>query len=447
MRSPTAAGVPRPLPRTARGTQRRLACALVMAGALGGGGCGGERAGAGPYADLVARYVPRIEKEAGLRFKRPPAVAERSRDEVAVFVRQQLASPRAQRQLAGQEAAYRLLGLIPDTMRLDALLQRLLEEQVVGYYDPRTDTLYVVGGAPKALLEQTVAHELVHALQDQYVKVDSIQEQVEDADRQLAAQAVLEGQAVSLQLRTNPNAGPMMKMPGGWDRIRDMIRDGQGGMPVFAAAPMAIREGLLFPYLGGADFVRRYILQRPESTLYGDLPVSTAQLLHDDAYFTDVANRLRPTVVTLPTPVGGTLLWSNSFGEFETRLFLTQQITDEEVVRRAAGGVTGDRMAVVRTAAGDALVWATSWRSAVDAGDFLDAAAEAARKRHGLGKLTFPAGATERRIAVPARGTRGARTVVITVSQRAGGVAVVTYVDLPASLSRSPIDLGKLSVQ
>jgi hypothetical protein len=275
----------------------RLASALVVAGALGSGGCGGERPGAGPYADLVARYVPRIEKETGLRFKRPPAVAERSRDEVAVFVRQQLASERAQRQLAGQEAAYRLLGLIPDTMRLDALLQRLLEEQVVGYYDPRTDTLYVVGGAPKALLEQTVAHELVHALQDQYVKVDSIQEQVEDADRQLAAQAVLEGQAVSLQLRTNPNAGPMMKMPGGWDRIRDMIRDGQGGMPVFAAAPMAIREGLLFPYLGGADFVRRYILQRPESTLYGDLPVSTAQLLHDDAYFTDAASRLRPTAV------------------------------------------------------------------------------------------------------------------------------------------------------
>ena len=101
--------------------------------------------------------------------------------------------------------------------------------------------------------------------------------------------------------------------------------------------------------------MRRYILQRPESTLYGDLPVSTAQLLHDDAYFTEAANRLRPTVVTLPAPTTGSLLWSNSFGEFETRLFLTQQITDEEVVRRAAGGVTGDRMAVVRTPAG------TSW--------------------------------------------------------------------------------------
>ena len=140
----------------------RLTSALVLAGAAAAGACGGERPGAGPYADLVARYVPRIEKETGLRFKTPPAVAERNRDEVAVFVRQQLASPRAQQQLVGQEAAYRLLGLIPDTMRLDALLQRLLEEQVVGYYDPRTDTLYVVGGAPKALLEQTVAHELGH---------------------------------------------------------------------------------------------------------------------------------------------------------------------------------------------------------------------------------------------------------------------------------------------
>jgi hypothetical protein len=238
----------------------------------------------------------------------------------------------------------------------------------------------------------------------------------------------------------------MMKMPGGWDRIRDMIRDGQGGMPVFASAPMAIREGLLFPYLGGADFVRRYILQRPESTLYDDLPVSTAQLLHDDAYFTDAANRLQPVPVTLPAPSRGTLLWSNSYGEFETRLFLTQQITDEEVVRRAAGGMTGDRMAVVRTGAGDALVWASSWRTPVDAGDFLDAAAEAARKRHRLGKLTFPPGATERRIVVPARDGRPARTVVVAVAQRAG-VPLVTYVDLPAGMDRPPIDLARITVR
>lgn len=407
--------------------------------------CGDRPAGAGPYADLVARYVPRIEKEAGIRFKAPPAVAERTRDEVAVFVRQQLASERARRQVAGQEAAYRILGLVPDTLRLDALLQRLLEEQVVGYYDPRTDTLFVVAGAPKALLEQTVAHELVHALQDQYVKVDSIQEQVDDADRQLAAQAVLEGQAVSLQLRTNPTAGPMMKMPGGWDRIRDMIRDGQGGMPVFAGAPMAIREGLLFPYLGGADFVRRFIAQRPESTLFGDLPVSSAQLLHDDAYFTATpAERLQPVPVTLPAPAAGTLLWSNTFGEFETRLFLTQQLPDDELVRQAAGGVTGDRLAVVRTPAGDALVWATAWRTPVDAAQFLDAAAEAARKRYRLGKLPFPPGATTRRIDVPARDGRPARTVQVTVSPRAGA-PLVTYVDLPAALGRSPIDLARIT--
>lgn len=429
--------------RRARGAAS-LALALVLPPLLAAG-CADRPAAGGPYAELVARYVPRIEEASGIRFKAPPAVAERRQEEVAVFVRQQLASARAQRQVTGQEAAYRLLGLIPDTMRLGALLQRLLEEQVVGYYDPRTDTLFVVAGAPKALLEQTVAHELVHALQDQYVRMDSIMEQVDDADRQLAVQAVMEGHAVSLQLRTNPTSGPMMKMPGGWDRIRDMIRDGQVGMPVFASAPAVVREGLLFPYLGGADFVRRFIAQRPESALFGDLPVSSAQLLHDDAYFTaDPSARLQPVPVTLPPPGTGTLVWSNTFGEFELRLFLTQYLRDDELVRRAAGGVTGDRMAVVRTPAGEALVWATAWRTPVDAAEFLDAATEAARKRYQLGKLAFPPGATTRRLEVPARDGRAARTVLVSVAPSAGA-PLATYVDVPAALGRSPIDLARIT--
>ena len=193
-------------------------------------------------------------------------------------------------------------------MDLGALLQKLLEEQIVGYYDPATKVLYVVDGAPEALLKQTVSHELVHALQDQYIKVDSIQNATDDADRQVAAQAVLEGQAVYMQLRIDPSAGPMLKMPGGWDQIRDMIRDGSTGMPVFASAPKTVREGLLFPYLGGADFVRRFIIQRPEKELLTDLPVSTRQILDDSAYFTERARRTVPVAVTLPAPTTGTVI-------------------------------------------------------------------------------------------------------------------------------------------
>ncbi|HEX3140205.1 MAG TPA: hypothetical protein VHQ87_09130, partial [Rhizobacter sp.] len=360
----------RPLPspyHVARGLCAAATLAAIVA-------CGDRRPkGEGPYADLVDNALPKIEQQLGLKYKTPPKVEPRSRDKVAEFVMQQLTTARAKASIDGQQSVYRVLGLVPDTLDLGALLQRLLEEQIIGYYDPTTKVLYVVEGAPKALLQQTVTHELVHALQDQYVKIDSIQSQTDNADRQGSAQAILEGQAVFVQLLIDPNAGPMLKMPGGWDRIRDVIRDGQGGMPVFASAPRAVREGLLFPYLGGADFVRRFTEKRPIGELLTDLPISSRQILNDAAYFTpDPASREVPTTITLPAPKTGTVIYANTFGEFETRLVLVQHLKDEVLARRGAGGIDGDRYAVIRTPQGDALVWASVWDTSVDAGDFLD---------------------------------------------------------------------------
>lgn len=409
--------------------------------------CGDKKPkGEGPYAELVAEFVPKIEQETGLPFKTPPKIESRTRDEVGKFVRQQLESERARKQLAGQESAYKLLGSIPDTMNLLALLQKLLEEQIVGYYDPATKVLYVVDGAAPALLRQTVSHELVHALQDQYVKIDSVQAQVDNADRQSAAQSVLEGQAVFLQLRMDPNAGPMLKMPGGWDRIRDAMKDAQTGMPVFSAAPRSVREGLLFPYLGGADFVRRFIEKRPEKELLMDLPISTKQILNDAAYFTDSkATRDVPVTVTLPAPRTGTVVYSNSFGEFETRLLLVQHLKDEALARRGASGGDGDKFAVVRTPDGDAMVWATAWDSAVDAADFLDLMGDAARRRYELPRVEFAAGATTRQYDVPAKGTRAARTVTLRLEQ-VNGQPVVIYMDTPAKVGATLIDVTGITV-
>lgn len=427
-----------------RSTVRRglSACLLIVTTA-----CGDRRPkGDGPYSDLVADAVPKIEQQLGITFKTPPKVEPRSRDKVAEFVMKQLTSERAKVQIDGQQSVYRVLGLMPDTLNLGALLQRLLEEQIIGYYDPATKVLYVVEGSPKALLQQTVTHELVHALQDQYVKIDSIQSQTDDADRQGSAQAILEGQAVFTQLLVDPNAGPMLKMPGGWDRIRDVIRDGQGGMPVFASAPRAVREGLLFPYLGGADFVRRFTEKRPIGELLTDLPVSSRQILNDDAYFTpDKSARKVPWKVTLPAPKVGTVVYENTFGEFETRLVLVQHLKDEVLARRGAGGLDGDRYAVIRTPQGDAVVWASVWDSSVEGADFLDLLADAARKRYELGRQEVAAGATSRRLDVPAGKTHGARTVVISLEQR-DGRPVVLFMDTPAAVGTSLIDPARITV-
>ena len=76
--------------------------------------------------------------------------------------------------------------------------------------------------------------------------------------------------------------------------------------------------------------------------------------------------------------------------------------------RRAAGGLDGDRLAVVRTPSGDAVVWASVWDTSIDAADFLDAVMDAMRKRYDLGKGAVVPGATTRRLDVPAAKGHGA---------------------------------------
>lgn len=416
---------------------------MIAVGALCLAACGRDRkAGDGPYADLVAEFVPKIEQAMGLPFRQPPKLETRSRAEVAVFVRQQLESERGRSMIEGQAATYRVLGLIPDTLELLGLMQKLLEEQIVGYYDPATKVLYIVEGASKALLKQTVAHELVHALQDQYVRIDSIQKETNDADRQLAAQSVLEGHAVYMQLRIDPTAGPILKMPDGWEQIRDMIREGSGSMPVFASAPRAVREGLLFPYLGGADFVRRFLAARPEKELLTDLPVSTKQILHDSAYFGPA--RDFPTTVTLPAPRVGSVVFTNTFGEFETRLFLWEHLKAEAFALQGAGGLDGDRMALIRTPGGDALVWASVWDTELDAKEFLLMAGNAARRRYQQRPIVS-VDSVRQQVDVPAAANTPARTVTVRrVIQN--GRSVVLYMDTPADAAASIIDQSRITV-
>jgi hypothetical protein len=193
---------------------RRAAAALIVAAACSRG----QDAGSGPYAREVADAIPRIEQATGLRFKTPPKLEVRTREQVRDFLLKQFDEATPATQLAGEEKAYKLLGLIPDTMNLRAFFLRVLSEQIVGYYDPKAKTLYVVNGADEQIVGITITHELVHALQDQYVNLDSIQKSGADNDRLAAAQALIEGEAqfeqVSIML-----GGPDQieaRLPGAW---------------------------------------------------------------------------------------------------------------------------------------------------------------------------------------------------------------------------------------
>jgi hypothetical protein len=396
-------------------------------------GCPGDMKATGPYADLISEIAPKLEQSTGLCFKTPPTVADREPAEVRQFVERQLRSERARREITAQGAVYKRLGLVPDTLYLYGLLERLYAEQIVGYYDPKSKTLYIVKGSGRDMLKSTLSHELVHALQDQYVNIDSIQGLTGDADRLAAAQAVIEGQAVYEQFSYQFGGNFAAQVQGSWQTIKESVRDAQQSQPIFAAAPLAIRESLIFPYLGGAEFVRKFVARRPPQQLLQQMPVSTKQLLNDDAFFGDSVDA--PTPVTLQV-TGGTTRYDNSFGEFEARLVFFQHLRDEAVAARTAHGIDGDRYALVTTATGDALAWASVWDSPVAAGNFALGMADVVRKRY-RSAVRNPEGARTgdvRRFDVAAREQDGARTVTIETREE-NGRPVVLFIDAPAGVT------------
>ncbi|HKG91662.1 MAG TPA: hypothetical protein VKA84_07225 [Gemmatimonadaceae bacterium] len=326
---------------------------------------GGDARYPGPYGREVADAVPRIEESIGLKFKTPPKLEVRSKDQVRKFLEQQFDESRAAKELAGQEVAYKRFGLLPDTLQLRAMFVNLLTEQIIGFYDPASKTLYIVQGSAPDLAGMIVRHELVHALQDQYLNLDSLQNADIDNDHRLAAQSVIEGQAVYDQVGKNVAA------IGGWDRVRDVIRQQQGSMPQFSRAPLIVQETLLFPYLTGADFTRRFLQANPGKLPFGKLPESSEQVMHESAYSLAGAGDA-PTAIALPGPRNATIVYENNLGEFETRIFLYQHLEDQQGAFRGASGWDGDRYALLRTPAGDALVWVSVWDSGVEAAEFHD---------------------------------------------------------------------------
>ena len=404
---------------------RRTAALVAVGAAILLGACSGRerRRVQGPYAKVAGDAMPRIEEVTGLRFKADPKIEPRSREEVRAFLERRFREDLPDEEIAGTRAAYRRLGLIPDTLDLKAFMLDLLTEQVVGYYDPDTKVLYVVQEAPPEQVNIIISHELVHALQDQYMSLDSLQLLRGDNDRQVAAHAVIEGQATIVQIQAMLGGADIATaLPGGWDRVRDLIRESSSQMPVFATAPRIIQETLIFPYLSGAEFMRTFQQLRSGDTPYGNMPRSTEQIMHARAYFNEPD---MPTRVTLPPPRVGRDRYQNNLGEFETRLFLYEHIRDQAAAVRGAAGWDGDRYMVVQTPRGEALVWVTVWDSPVEAAEFSEILDRAIARRFD-GELMRP-------VANGKRYEVGDREVSWWGGD-VGGRATVIYTDAPAGM-------------
>lgn len=379
-----------------------LVAALVAAAACGEpGGTGGEGRDGGdrPEQDASERpsvrdsslramargLVPTVESLAALTFRRPPRLASSSRAELEAYLVDHLEEEWPRDRARAVRDAYARLGLVPDTLDLRGLLRNLYLEQVVGYYDPAADTLFVRRGVDSAMVRTVLVHELVHALQDQHLDLDSLTDALSGRnDRSTAARSALEGQATYVMIewelarRTGRRVDltrlpDLSELPGGSDL------SSLAGMPALASAPRIVRETAIFPYLGGLGMMQALWRSRPgrPAPMGRWMPASTEQVLHPERLLSEPPDR--PERVRFePPPDGWRQRHADVLGELETRVWLSAHLADTARARAAAAGWDGDRWRLLRGPDGEtALAWVTVWDDAGEARAFRRAAAEA----------------------------------------------------------------------
>ena len=164
-----------------------------------------EPAASGAAADELRRsadtVLNRVSALRHLPAKGSVDTGLQSREEIRRYILARMAEEYPPEELELDRRLLVKVGLIPDSLDYPGTLVLLLTEQVAGYYDPKTRTLYVADWVPVRDQLPVMAHELAHALQDQYFDLDGLLEGVEgNEDATQARVAVVEGEGLGLML-------------------------------------------------------------------------------------------------------------------------------------------------------------------------------------------------------------------------------------------------------
>ncbi|MFB6193559.1 MAG: Hvo_1808 family surface protein, partial [Halobaculum sp.] len=263
---------------------------------------------------------------------------------------------------------------------VESSLESLYGSGIVGFYAPRDDRIVIVSDSETPRIDRaTLAHELVHALQD--VHFDRARRTTRDG--RTAQTGLREGDAnlvAALYERRCRSEWSCLPRPNATAAV-----DRDAGLYVDVIAP----------YTDGPAFVDRLRDRGGWAAVndaYDDPPVSSEQLIHPDAYPDD-----RPARVRVPDrssdawrrvgterlgELGAFLtLWSAG-GIDRTGYFRGDgEFSARNYSHPASAGWAGDRLAVYRNGDRAGYVWRLRWETARDAERF------AAAYRRGLRAL------------------------------------------------------------
>jgi hypothetical protein len=346
----------------------------------------------------VEQVARAVEEVRGRRFDKRVPASEIETPELKRILRAKIAESFP----ASPEDTVRTLvafGFIEDTPNL---LDRLIEfysSQVIAFYDPEPRRFYVVHGAEKALgvaakddeegmtgiAERLIfAHELMHALQDESMRLDRRMKELKDnGDRALALECLLEGEATLVMVRV-----ALRDLPGADEKTEEALAPLlSAGALERANVPRDIPEyfvdQLFFPYTEGTAYVRR-LAEKGWSAVdraWKNPPLSTSEILHQGPPFLPATDLLPGNPKAL-APAPFHFLYSDTAGEWGIRFLLRRGLETGEADAVAALW-RGDRVAFFSSGGSIAYLWRVRLESPAAAERF-ETAWRKARQKSGL---------------------------------------------------------------
>jgi len=201
----------------------------------------------------VKSMLDRVARVRGLPIRREVPIRILDRPAMLARIREQAAKDLPPEMLVNQGEALSAFGLVPPDFDFVAGMFRLIEGQIAGFYVPEDGTMYLADDLSEAEAEETLAHELVHALQDQsYGLAQMIKVAEGDGDRVTAAHALVEGDAMSAML--DVSVGSAFAVSEG--ALRRLLTLSTSMSAVGATSPRVLTSSLTAPYADGFGFVQ-----------------------------------------------------------------------------------------------------------------------------------------------------------------------------------------------
>jgi hypothetical protein len=295
----------------------------------------------------VARTLEKVSKIRGVAATKAVPGVKLDRDQLVARIKEKALREYPAEQLKREGQLLQLMGFAPTTFDYLGEMMKLLEAQLEGFYEPNNGTMYLASDLHGEAAKATLAHELVHALQDQRWDLKKRSKyQPGKGDETMALAALAEGDATSAMLDyIMMPAKSGLDMPD--DVLRDLMKSGMN-MGETQSVPHILKTTLVAPYSEGLTFVqalRRKGGWEAVNKAWDRTPTTTEQILHVEKW------EQNEPALTVQTPTSQALGegWKkddeDTFGELGFQLTFAEWM-DAEEARTAAAGWGGDRSAV-----------------------------------------------------------------------------------------------------